>query len=72
MRDEHQMSREDVRQLQKDGIPMAMLKDEEWVFIQPNSSQLLAAVSKTAECIQEIQTFESEEAGTADDESEAV
>jgi hypothetical protein len=34
MRDEHQMNREDVRQLQKDGIPMAMLKDEEWVFIQ--------------------------------------
>ena len=66
------MSREDVRQLQKDGIPMAMLKDEEWVFIQPDSSQLLAAVSKTAKCIQEIQTLESEEAGTADDKSEAV
>ncbi|TVY17601.1 hypothetical protein LARI1_G004896 [Lachnellula arida] len=37
MRDEHSTNRGAVRAIQKDGIPMAVLKNEAWVAVLPRS-----------------------------------
>jgi hypothetical protein len=39
MRDEHSANRQVVQTIQKDGIPMAVLKDDTWVAVLPKSSQ---------------------------------
>jgi hypothetical protein len=38
MRDEHQTTREVVKDFQKRGIPMAVLKEGKWVAILPKGS----------------------------------
>jgi len=38
MKDEHKTTREVVKEFQKNGIPMAVLKEEKWVAILPKDS----------------------------------
>jgi hypothetical protein len=39
MKDEHKTSRQALRSFQRDGIPMAVLKDETWSAVLPKTAQ---------------------------------
>lgn len=42
MKEEHKATREVVKQFQKNGIPMAVRKEEKWVAILPKDSSVVS------------------------------